>query len=85
VKLEVRYERSFLLDLKRLNPDDYEQVHQFIFEDFLRLGQIYEIPGLQQIGSSAIYYRFTLGQYLVAIEVTGQIVKFLRILPKPDI
>ena len=85
MKLEVRYERSFLLDLKRLNPADYEKVSQFIFEDFLHLGQLYEIPGLRQIGGSAIYYRFSLGKYLVAMEVTGEIVKFIRILPKPEI
>ena len=85
MKLELRYERAFLRDLKRLDPADYERAHQFLFEQFPQLRQLYDIPGLRQISNHAIYYRFPLGNHLVALEVTGQIVRFLRIVPKPSI
>jgi mRNA-degrading endonuclease RelE of RelBE toxin-antitoxin system len=85
VRLEVRYERSFLLDLKDLEASAYQRVKNFVFEEFLQLHQLQDLPELEQMGSSSIFYRFSWDHYLVAIEVTGQIVKFIRILPRPDI
>lgn len=85
MKLEVRYERAFLLDLKALAPSDYQRVRRFVFVDFLQLNQLHDLPDLRQMGKSAIFYRFSFDRYLIAIEVTGQIIKFLRILPKPDL
>jgi mRNA-degrading endonuclease RelE of RelBE toxin-antitoxin system len=85
VSIEVRYARSFLRDLKNLESAAYQQVCEVVFEDFLALKQIQDLPGLQPITSDAIFYRFTIDNYIVGIEVMGQIVKFLRVLPKPNI
>jgi mRNA-degrading endonuclease RelE of RelBE toxin-antitoxin system len=85
VSLELRYARSFLRDLRNLESAAYQQVCEVVFEDVVNLKQIQELPGLHQIGSDAIFYRFTIDNYLVGIEVTGEIVKFLRVLPKPYI
>jgi hypothetical protein len=85
VRLEVRYERSFLLDLKNLEPALYQQVHQFVFEEFQNIGQLYDLPEYRQIGTSGIFYCFELAEHLVSLEVIGQVVKFLRILPKPEV
>jgi len=85
VSIEVRYARSFLRDLKNLESAAYQQVCQVVFEDFRGLKQIQDLPGLEQIGSDALFYRFTIDNYIVGIEVTGHIVKFLRVLPKPYI
>jgi mRNA-degrading endonuclease RelE of RelBE toxin-antitoxin system len=81
----LRYARSFLRDLRNLESAAYQQVCEVVFEDVVNLKQIQELPGLHQIGSDAIFYRFTIDNYLVGIEVTGEIVKFLRVLPKPYI
>lgn len=81
----MRYARSFLLDLKKLEPAAYEQVHQFVFDKFRKINYIQELPELRALGSSAIFYRFSVDNYTIGIEVTGQIIKFIRILPKPDI
>ncbi len=85
MSLELRYARSFLQDLKNLESAAYQQVCEVVFEEVVNLKQIQELPGLHQIGSDAIFYRFTIDNYLVGIEVTGEIVKFLRVLPKPYI
>lgn len=85
MKLEIRYERSFLQDLKALEPASYQRVRQFVFEDFLQLNQLQDLPGLQRMGASPTFYRFTLDNYLVGIELMGEIVKFVRILRQPDI
>lgn len=81
----MRYARSFLRDLKNLEPAAYEQVFKVVFDEFMGLKQIQDLPGLHQIGSDTLFYRFTIDNYLVGIEVTGHIVKFLRVLPKPYI
>jgi len=83
--LEVRYERSFLLDLQQLEPVAFRAIKQFVFEEFLQIGQLQDLPTFHQIGSSGIFYRFTLDRYFISLEVTGQLVKFLRVMPIPQI
>lgn len=85
VKFQVRYKRSFLEDLKRLKSARKREIGKFVFVEFMQLNRLEELPELRQMGSQTIFYRFTLNNYIIAIEVTGQIVKFLRILPKPRI
>jgi len=85
VKLEVRYARSFLLDLKDLESAAYQRIRKFVFEDLSQLNQLHDLPELRQMGSSEIFYRFTYDGYLISIEVAGEIIKFLRVLPKPNV
>ena len=85
MKLEVRYARSFLQDLQNLESAAYERIYKFVFYEFMEFNQIQDLPELHRISADAIFYRFSVDQYLIGIEVTGQIVKFLRVLPKPDI
>jgi hypothetical protein len=84
-RLEVRYERAFLLDLRSLETSTGQRVQQFVFNDFFQAARLQDLPDLRRLGTSDIFYRFTLDNYLVSLEITGQIIKFLRILPKPDI
>ena len=81
----MRYARSFLQDLRALEPAAYQQIYEFAFNQFTKINYIQELPDLRALGSSAIFYRFSLDNYTIGIEVKGQIIKFLRILPKPDI
>ena len=85
MKLEVRYARSFLRDLRNLEYAARERIYDFVFEELTQLNTIQDLPSIQRISSDAIFYRFTVDNYLIGIEVTGNIVKFLRVLPKPDI
>jgi hypothetical protein len=83
--LEVRYARSFLLDIEGLEADARHQVLRFIFEDFYSVHPLHELPEFHQLSANSIFYRFTFDQYLIGLEMTGQLVKFLRILPKPNL
>jgi len=83
--LEIRYERSFLLDLQLLQPVEYRYIKKFVFEDFPQISKLQELPEFRKIGSSEIFYRFTLDRYFVSLEFTGQLVKFLRVIPVPDL
>jgi mRNA-degrading endonuclease RelE of RelBE toxin-antitoxin system len=85
VILEVRYARSFLLDLKDLEPSAYERVHDFVFTEFAHSWQMRTIPELRQLDDDGIFHRFTVDNYLIGIEVRGEIVKFLRVIPMPDV
>ncbi|MCP2732302.1 cytotoxic translational repressor of toxin-antitoxin stability system [Limnofasciculus baicalensis] len=85
MSIEVRYARSFLKDLKSLESAAYQQVYQVVFEEFVQIKRIQDLPELHPVGSDAMFYRFTIDNYIVAIEVMGNIVKFLRVLPKPYI
>lgn len=85
MSLEVRYSRSFIEDLKVIESVAYQKVYDFVFLKFSQINYLQELPELRQVGTSAIFYRFTVENYLIGIEVTGQIIKFISILPKPEI
>lgn len=85
MKIEVRYSRSFLRDLRSLEYAARERIYDFVFDDFLKIKRLQDLPNLQRIGSDAIFYHFTIDNYLIGIEVTGNIVKFWRVLPLPDV
>lgn len=84
-RLEVRYDRAFLIDLKSLEAATMQKMYSFVFEGFFRTNQLQDLPEFQVLENSEIWYRFTIDHFLISIEVTGQIVKFLRILPKPNV
>jgi hypothetical protein len=83
--IEIRYERSFLLDLEHLDAPSRRQVQQFVLDDFVNLTHLQDLPEFRQLGSSQIYYRFSLDRYLIGLEITGKIIKFIRVIPKPDV
>jgi hypothetical protein len=85
VSLEVRYARSFLVDLKSLEPAAYQRVYNFVFVDFAEKGPLHCLPELRQLDDEGIFHRFTLDDYLIGIEIRGEIVKFLRVIPMPDV
>jgi len=85
VILEVRYTRSFILDLKSLETSVYQRMYKFIFAEFAHHWQMRSLPELRQIDHEGRFHRFTIDEYLVGIEVRGEIVKFLRVIPMPDV
>ena len=85
MKLELRYGRSFLNDVKELDSRAKKRVLDFVFVQFAFSENLHSLPQLRQIDDSGMLYRFTLDNYLVGIEVKGEIVKFLRVIPMPDV
>ncbi len=84
--LEVRYERSFITDLKLISTSRVrDRIRQFVFSDFFETKHLQYLPDFRPMGATQIFYRFTLEEHLICIEVTGQIIKFVRVLPKPDV
>lgn len=81
----MRYARSFLIDLKSLEPAAYQRVYDFVFVEFAEKGPLHCLPGLRQLDNEGIFHRFTVDNYLIGIEIRGEIVKFLRVIPMPDV
>ncbi len=82
MSLEFRYARSFLEDLKNLDPENYQQVYDLVFVKLKKINYLNELPQLRRLSKSQIFYRFSIDNYMIGIEVTGQIVKFIRIMPQ---
>ena len=57
----------------------------FVFVDLAEKWQPHYLPELRQLDSEGIFYRFTIDNYLIGIEIRGEIVKFLRVIPMPDV
>lgn len=85
MSLEVRYARSFLVDLKNLEPVVYQRVYDFVFSEFTENVRLHSLPELRCLDTEGIFHRFTIDNYLVGIEIRGEIVKFLRVIPMPDV
>ncbi|MFQ4141776.1 cytotoxic translational repressor of toxin-antitoxin stability system [Chlorogloeopsis sp. ULAP02] len=83
--MEVRYARSFLIDLKNLESAAYQRIYNFVFFEFIDKGLLHYLPEMRQIDSNGIFYRLTMDNYLIGIEQRGEIVKFLRVIPMPDV
>ncbi|MBF2005916.1 cytotoxic translational repressor of toxin-antitoxin stability system [Chlorogloeopsis fritschii PCC 9212] len=83
--MEVRYARSFLVDLKNLESAAYQRIYNFVFFEFIDKGLLHYLPEMRQVDSDGIFYRLTLDNYLIGIEQRGEIVKFLRVIPMPDV
>ncbi|MDM9379910.1 cytotoxic translational repressor of toxin-antitoxin stability system [Chlorogloeopsis sp. ULAP01] len=83
--MEVRYARSFLIDLKNLESAAYQRIYNFVFFEFIDKGLLYYLPEMRQVDSDGIFYRLTMDNYLIGIEQRGEIVKFLRVIPMPDV
>lgn len=81
----VRYAQSFITDLRNLEPVAYQRVFNFVFVEFIERSQLHWLPNIRQLDNQGIFYRFSLDNYLIGIEVRGEIVKFLRVLPMPDV
>jgi mRNA-degrading endonuclease RelE of RelBE toxin-antitoxin system len=56
VNLEVRYARSFLQDLKSLEPAAYEQVYNFVFVELGDNWLLHSLPEIRQLGDDGIFY-----------------------------
>jgi hypothetical protein len=85
VSLETRYARSFLVDMKSLEPAAYQRVYDFVFFEFAQKRSLHYLPQLRRLDDEGIFHRFTIDNYLVGIEIRGEIVKFLRVIPMPDV
>lgn len=85
MNIEVRYAKSFLNDLKRINTPAYSLIYNFVFVDFPAKGTMHSLPQLRQIDQEGVFYRFRLDNYIIGIELRGEIVKFMRVIPMPDV
>jgi hypothetical protein len=84
-KFEVLYARSFIRDLKGLKVAAADQVEQLVFGEGFVTQDLAALPEFRALPGSNIFYRFTWADHLLCIEVTGQIVKFVRVLVKPPV
>jgi hypothetical protein len=84
-KFVVMYERSFIRDLKGLKVAAADQIEQLVFADGFAAQDLTALPEFRALPGSAIFFRFTWADHLLCLEVTGQIVKFVRALPKPPV
>lgn len=85
MNIEVRYGKIFLNDLKRVEASAYAIVYNFVFVDFPQKGTMHSLPELRQIDQEGVFYRFRLDNYIIGIELRGEIVKFMRVIPMPDV
>ncbi|HAX77371.1 MAG TPA: cytotoxic translational repressor of toxin-antitoxin stability system [Cyanobacteria bacterium UBA11372] len=85
IGLDLRYTRSFLVDLRDLEFSDQERLFSLIFQKYRRLENIYDLPGLVKLNAEGTLYRCTIDNYTIGLELKGNIIKFWRVLPTPVI
>lgn len=85
IGLDVRYTRSFLIDLRNIEYAAQEQIYTVIFKKYRKIEHIYDLPGLVKLDAEGTLYRCTIDSYTIGLELKGNIIKFWRVLPTPVI
>ena len=81
----VKYEKSFLRDIKAIKDRDIKRDLEKLILDVKTADSLHEINQLKKIAGHKGYYRIRIRNYRVGIKVEGNTLIFIRVLPRKDI
>ena len=81
----VKYEKSFLRDIKAIKDPDIKRDLEKLILDVKTADSLHEINQLKKIAGHKGYYRIRIRNYRVGIKVEGNTLIFIRVLPRKDI
>jgi len=82
--MKVVYKKSFFRDLKKeATPELKERVEQII-ETVKKAHTIHNISELKKLKGYKLHYRIKVGKFRIGVTVDGELVTFIRCLPRKD-
>lgn len=85
MRLEFRFNKTFLKELSGIPAAQRRKIEQFIFNDINNFKKTEDIPKLSKLKGYRNYYKIRFGNYRIGIKITGNILAFERILHRKDI
>ena len=84
--MDLKFESSFKRDLKKIKDKDILEKLKKIIEDFEKIDKLDEFKGdLKKLIGGKNFWRVKIGDYRIGLEIEGNTLIFVRILPKRDI
>lgn len=83
--MKTRYRKSFARDLKKIKNQDLLDRVQGVIEEVETADELQEIGNLKKIMGTANFYRIRVGDHRIGVAVEGDLVEFVRCLPRRDL
>ena len=83
--MEVRFEKKFAKDLKKIKqPKDQKNVKKAInsIRGAKSLEDVHNLPKIKKLTGYKEYYRIRAGNYRVGFSIVGDVLTFIRGLPR---
>ncbi|WP_038056440.1 type II toxin-antitoxin system RelE family toxin [Thermodesulfobacterium hydrogeniphilum] len=84
--MDLKFENSFKRDLKKIKDKDILEEIKKLIEELEKIKELKEFRGdLKKLRSGKNFWRIRIGDYRIGLEIEGNILIFVRILPRKEI
>ena len=83
--MKTAFRKSFSRDLKKLNDQAVLGRARQAIEDVERSATLQEVSSLKKLSGTGNFYRIRVGDYRIGVVVEGDVVEFVRCLPRREL
>jgi mRNA interferase RelE/StbE len=83
--VNTEFTSSFLRDVRKLPDDAVRAQVRATIEVVEAAADLRAITNLKKLSGTGSYYRIRIGEYRIGLQVTGEAVIFVRVLPRREI
>jgi len=84
--MDLKFENSFKRDLKKIKDKNVLEEIKKLIEELEKIKELKEFRGdLKKLRSGKNFGRIRIGDYRIGLEIEGNILIFVRILPRKEI
>ena len=84
--MDLKFENSFKRDLKKIEDKDVLEELKKVIKNLEELKELKDFKGdLKKLRSGKNFWRIRIGDYRIGLEIEGNILIFVRILPRKEI
>ena len=84
--MDLKFENSFKRDLKKIKDKNVLEELKKVIKDLEKLNKLRNLKGnLKKLRSGKNFWRISIGNYRIGLEIEGNTLIFVRILPRKEI
>jgi mRNA interferase RelE/StbE len=83
--MKASFRKSFARDLKKVKSQTVLDRVQLAIEQVEAAAGLQDIGQLKKMGGTSNYYRIRVADYRIGVVVEGDVVEFVRCLPRADL
>jgi mRNA interferase RelE/StbE len=83
--MKTAFRKSFARDLKKVNDETVLGRARQAIEDVEGAATLQEVSSLKKLSGTGNFYRIRLGDYRIGVVVEGDVVEFVRCLPRREL
>lgn len=83
--MKATFRSSFLRDLKKLKDRNVRQQVREVIVQVEAAADVRAIGNLSKMSGGGSFYKIRIGEYRIGLSIKGNVVEFVRCLPRRDI